>query len=91
MIIHKETLVRIQCYPNWRSFLFVQKRSAKNSGKEAETKALERYCNCKADVLYCTHKINAFIFAFDMTWEGDDARCLHIEMSRRDHEIMPKF
>ena len=60
------------------------------SNKKKE-KALEKYCNCEVDVLYCTHKINAFIFAFDMTWEGDDARCLHIEMSRRDHEIMPKF
>ena len=72
-------------------FRLHKKHGAKASNKEAKIKVLGKYCNRRADVLYCTHKINAFIFAFDMMWEGDDARCLHIEMSRRDHEIMPKF
>ena len=62
-----------------------------DSGKETEIKVLGKYCNRRVDVLYCTYKINVFIFALDMMWEGDDARCPHIEMSRRNHEIMPKF
>ena len=80
-----------ECIPISVLFHLHKKHGAKDSGKEAEIKVLGKYCNRRVDVLYCTHKINAFIFAFDMTWEGDDARCLHIEMSRRDHEIMPKF
>ena len=81
----------MRCYPNWRAFRLHKKHSAKDSGKEAEIKVLGKYCNRRVDVLYCSHKINAFIFVLDMTCEGDDARCLHIEMSRRNHEIMRRF